>query len=438
MKKRFLIVITILLLLGGCATNNIPQKQQQINTDAIVDNLNIKKFIDVISTVEPSKTDKNYDKKAASFKVFKIIAAKYFTYEQLKSDIGDHLSKNFTNEELRELSEYVQSDVSKKYRKVYPELIKEIMTFTKNLLTEKKDILAVMIQKRVLEIKNKQNLSNILMENQKKLTIKREQKNYSSSSKNKSQAEMLFENPMFEELYLSSIEVELNKQIKSKPIMLLYKDILEKFVEDYLSYKDAKPYFVKAFSKRFTEDELRIMNKFNLSDIGKKYTNYSPKLRKYVKTLFSKTLIEHIGEVASLLKAENAKANGRNYSQTNNEYINKKLYVAKNIPNLIVVKSTGDIKIKYKPGTNFTEHEKAVKKLKKYLKETPNLLSKELRSREVELVDLNKNEKSKYLLIIKPFEYEVKTDGYLKIRIILFDIENISKNWNSKVTSKEK
>ena len=306
MKKLVIITISVLFLLGGCATNSIPQKAQKVNIEAIIDNTNMKEFFEKIEKIKPSETSKNYEKKALNFKVFQLLAAKYFTYEQIKPDLINEFSKNFTESELLEISRFVQSDANKKYYKIYPKLLKEISGISKFLLTENKNKLSKMIQNRLLEIKSKKNLLNILLKNQKEFSIKREHKTY-SSSENKSQAEIMFENPAFEELYLSAIEKGINQQIKQKNYMILYKDIIEEYIEKHLSYSDAKPYFIKVFRENFTENELYEINKFDTSEVGKKYFKFLPTLRKYVQTLFLKMIIEHSSELVPLLKEEKLK-----------------------------------------------------------------------------------------------------------------------------------
>ena len=302
MKIKVIVILSILIVfISGCVTNNLSQRKKKINLEAFLDQTKVKYFLKNIENIAPEIYNSDDRVEDSLLRAIEIVAMKYFTYEKIKPELLNELSKKFTEDELVEINRYLQSDANKKFSNIYPILLKDVEESFNTIFDKNKDVLNRRIQKRTLELKTNKDLAQtLLLSNQKKLKMKRMKNIYLSGLKNKLDTESLFENSYFKEFYLKGIEIALNIQIKKNSDELLYLDVKEDFISEYLSYDILKPHFISIFNEHFTKNELGDLNKFHKSSVSIKYTDYMQEVYYHIRKLFSEMFSEHRKEILLL------------------------------------------------------------------------------------------------------------------------------------------
>jgi len=95
-----------------------------------------------------------------------------------------------------------------------------------------------------------------------------------------------------------------NMQLRQKPMMVPYKDVLLKFFNKYLGYDNIKYDFIDIYTEEFTEKELREITAFYNTTTGKKTIVKMPVLMsKGMQVGMSKVKL-HVGELREMIQAE--------------------------------------------------------------------------------------------------------------------------------------
>ena len=103
-------------------------------------------------------------------------------------------------------------------------------------------------------------------------------------------------------------------QLRQKPAMAPYQDIMLKFFNKYLGYDNIKHDFVDIYTEEFSENELHELIAFYKTPVGKKTISKMPILmNKGAQVGMSKVKL-HINELRDMIEAE-AKKNAENSKQ---------------------------------------------------------------------------------------------------------------------------
>ncbi|WP_152020155.1 DUF2059 domain-containing protein [Aliarcobacter butzleri] len=280
-----------------------PKKSQ---AEILIDNSPVKKYYDELTQTMKTLTAvmKNGDKKnEAIYEAVNEFSDKYFSYENIKLKLVNIISNNFTEAELVELNAYYNTEIGKKYREKLPKIISDMQVKSISIFEEKKDILSKMMQERVIKLKNNEKeMANILAKNMnREFKIEPTKKNIKKEV-NKSQAEILLDKPIYEEMFLKGIKMGIEEKIKQAPQLLLFKDIMEEFVSKYINYEEFKPAFIKVFNDNFTQDELSQINRFESTKFAEKYNKQFPKIYEEIKTMYQNILIEHKEDLKKIIE----------------------------------------------------------------------------------------------------------------------------------------
>ncbi|MDR0746774.1 MAG: DUF2059 domain-containing protein [Helicobacteraceae bacterium] len=121
------------------------------------------------------------------------------------------------------------------------------------------------------------------------------------------EAENLLKLTNLEQVFNDAIEQSLDLQVQQNPALVPYKNTMRNFFSKYMSYKSLKPDLIKIYTNNFTAAELKEMNVFYSTAVGKKMARVAPKLMAESMTLGSKKVQEHLPELQQMIMEEAAK-----------------------------------------------------------------------------------------------------------------------------------
>jgi hypothetical protein len=101
-----------------------------------------------------------------------------------------------------------------------------------------------------------------------------------------------------------SMSQMLDIQLQQNPALAPYKGVMMEFLNKNMSYESLKPDLVKMYSEEFTSSELREINAFYLTDVGKKSIEKMPKLMMQGGQLGATRVQENIGDLQAMIQAE--------------------------------------------------------------------------------------------------------------------------------------
>jgi len=93
-------------------------------------------------------------------------------------------------------------------------------------------------------------------------------------------------------------------QLKQKPAMMPYRDIMLSFFNKYLGYKNIKADFIDIYTSEFTEKELKEITAFYNSPIGKKTIGKMPALMNKGAQMGMNKVRAHMPELRDMIQAE--------------------------------------------------------------------------------------------------------------------------------------
>ena len=96
----------------------------------------------------------------------------------------------------------------------------------------------------------------------------------------------------------------LDIQLQQNPALAPYKLVMMEFFKKHMSYESLKPELIKAYSKEFTGSELREINTFYLTNVGKKTIEKMPALMAQTAQMGATRVQENIGELQAMIQAE--------------------------------------------------------------------------------------------------------------------------------------
>ena len=96
----------------------------------------------------------------------------------------------------------------------------------------------------------------------------------------------------------------LDIQLQQNPALAPYKGVMMEFLNKNMSYESLKPDLVKMYSEEFTSSELREINAFYSTNVGKKSIEKMPKLMMQGGQLGATRVQENINDLQAMIQAE--------------------------------------------------------------------------------------------------------------------------------------
>ena len=96
----------------------------------------------------------------------------------------------------------------------------------------------------------------------------------------------------------------LELQLEQSPWMAPYRGVVAKFFDKHMSYESLRPEIVKMYSEAYTLDELKGLNAFYSSDVGKKTIKVMPRLIARAAQIGTVKVQANLDELKSMIKAE--------------------------------------------------------------------------------------------------------------------------------------
>jgi uncharacterized protein len=118
------------------------------------------------------------------------------------------------------------------------------------------------------------------------------------------QAEILLNSIDMNAVLHKTIDQAINMQLQQNPAMSPYKKVLTQFFEKYMSYASMKPFLLKMYGDTFTADELKELNKFYASPIGRKSLQVMPDLMAKDGQYGAQQVQSHMTELQSMFAEE--------------------------------------------------------------------------------------------------------------------------------------
>ena len=118
------------------------------------------------------------------------------------------------------------------------------------------------------------------------------------------EAEKLLNMVGTQEVMEQSMSQMLDIQMQQNPALAPYKGVMMEFLNENMSYESLKPELIKMYSEEFTSSELREINAFYSTDVGKKSIEKMPTLMMQGGQLGATRVQENIGDLQAMIQAE--------------------------------------------------------------------------------------------------------------------------------------
>ena len=118
------------------------------------------------------------------------------------------------------------------------------------------------------------------------------------------EAEKLLNMVGTQEVMEQSMSQMLDIQLQQNPALAPYKGVMMEFLNENMSYESLKPELIRMYSEEFTSSELREINAFYSTDVGKKSIEKMPTLMMQGGQLGATRVQENIGDLQAMIQAE--------------------------------------------------------------------------------------------------------------------------------------
>ena len=118
------------------------------------------------------------------------------------------------------------------------------------------------------------------------------------------EAEKLLNMVGTQEVMEQSMSQMLDIQLQQNPALAPYKGVMMEFLNENMSYESLKPELIKMYSEELTSSELREINAFYSTDVGKKSIEKMPTLMMQGGQLGATRVQENIGDLQAMIQAE--------------------------------------------------------------------------------------------------------------------------------------
>ena len=96
----------------------------------------------------------------------------------------------------------------------------------------------------------------------------------------------------------------LEMQMNQSPSLAPYKDVMTRCFERYMSYESLKPEMVHMYTEAYTLEELKEINAFYSSKVGKKTLELMPRLVARSGQIAAAKVEDNLDELKTMIKAE--------------------------------------------------------------------------------------------------------------------------------------
>lgn len=120
----------------------------------------------------------------------------------------------------------------------------------------------------------------------------------------KQEAEALLNIMGMEQALNQSIEQMLQVQLQQNPAMVPYKNVMKDFFSKHMSYESLKSDIITIYAEAFTAKELREINAFYRTPVGRKTIEVMPKIMGQGAQIGAKRVQANIAELQQMIKAE--------------------------------------------------------------------------------------------------------------------------------------
>lgn len=120
----------------------------------------------------------------------------------------------------------------------------------------------------------------------------------------KKEAELLLNTLGLDQVLQQTINQMLDLQLQQNPALLPYKQVMLQFFNKYMSYDSLKGEMVTIYSETFSAPELKQINTFYQSPVGKKTIEKMPELMAKGGQIGAKRVQEHLPELQEMIKVE--------------------------------------------------------------------------------------------------------------------------------------
>ena len=96
----------------------------------------------------------------------------------------------------------------------------------------------------------------------------------------------------------------LEMQMNQSPSLAPYKDVITKFFERYISYESLKPEMARMYAEAYTLAELKELNAFYSSKVGKKTLDLQTRLAARGEQIAAAKVKNNLDELGIMIKAE--------------------------------------------------------------------------------------------------------------------------------------
>ncbi len=125
----------------------------------------------------------------------------------------------------------------------------------------------------------------------------------------RAEAEALFEAIGMRVTVDQNVDVMLDAQIKQRPELAPYRNVMQSFFEKYMGYDALKNDLLGLYIATFTAKELREVRKFAETSAGRKVITQMPMLMRQGAEIGTKRAQQHIDELQKMIKDETDRLN---------------------------------------------------------------------------------------------------------------------------------
>ncbi|MCX2524907.1 DUF2059 domain-containing protein [Larsenimonas rhizosphaerae] len=102
-------------------------------------------------------------------------------------------------------------------------------------------------------------------------------------------------------IFDQAMQDSLEQQLAVNPALVPYKDVMEQFFNDYVSFESIKPRLAALYASRFSADELNTLTDFYSTDTGKKAMELMPELMQEGAGIGQTQVMAHQDELQRML-----------------------------------------------------------------------------------------------------------------------------------------
>lgn len=121
------------------------------------------------------------------------------------------------------------------------------------------------------------------------------------------EAEKLFNILGMESALEQSMSQMLDIQLQQNPKLTPFKDVMMQFFQKHMSYDSLKPDMLRIYAETFSGQELKEINAFYSTEVGKKTIEKMPALMAQGAQIGAARVQENIGELQVMIQAEAAR-----------------------------------------------------------------------------------------------------------------------------------